>query len=92
MCSNYHLVPAGEGDDKRVKQTIITHLRKDPIVIKAALRLYRLRLGFEVQKYMKRLVLLQPELVNNTDAMQEDYFDKVFEGRTFDEKKFTMKF
>lgn len=92
MCSRYHLVPAGEGDDRKVKQTTIDHLKLDPIVTKAALRLYRCRLAADVATYMKRLVLQMPELINDTDSMQEDYFDQVFEGRTFDRRAFYLKF
>lgn len=53
MSSHFKLVPAGEGDDKDVKQTIMTRLRQDPVVNKAALRYFRCSLASSVATYMK---------------------------------------
>lgn len=92
MSSKFSLVPRAEGDDKEVKQTYMDIIKSDPIVAKAALRYWRSSLGAEVAKYMKRLIVLQPELINNSIAMQEDYFDQFFEGRTFDKQRFFLKF
>lgn len=57
ICSNFHLVPKGEGDDLKVKQTHFDIIKLDPIVTKAALRYFRAGLSAEVAKYMKRLIL-----------------------------------
>lgn len=90
--SEYHLVPSGEGDDKKVKQTCIDMVKLDPIVTKAALRYFRSGMSAAVSEYMKRLILQMPELINDTDSVQEDYFDKAFEGRTFEKKNFRFRF
>jgi len=40
----------------------------------------------EVAKYMNRLLSIDADLIKNTHSVQEDYFDEVFDGRTFDNK------
>lgn len=90
--SQYRLVPAAADDDAKVKQTVLDIIKLDPIVTKAALRYFRAGMGREVATYMERLLVQMPELITDSDSLQEDYFDQVFEGRTFDKKRFLLKF
>lgn len=65
--SEYRLVPKGEGDDRDVKQTCFNVLKLDKVVTKAALRYFRTAMAIEIATYMKRLVLLKPEIITDSD-------------------------
>ena len=91
-CSHYSVVPKGEGDDNMVKQSMLDIIKLDPVMTKASLRFFRTCLASDVASYMKRLILIKPEVIGNTDAIGDHYFDKIFDGRNFNRRSFSMKF
>lgn len=91
-CSYYSLVPKGEGDDRTVKQSMLDIIKLDPIMTKVSLRFFRTCLASDVANYMKRLVLIKPEVIANTDPIEKNYFDKIFDDRNFNRRNFSMKF
>lgn len=91
-CSHYHLVPAGEGDDRLVKQSMLDIVKLDPVMTKVTLRFFRTCLASDVASYMKRLVAVKPEVLSNADALERNYFDKVLDGKYYNSRNFSMKF
>ena len=86
-----NFVPRGKDDDERMKQTYLDMIKTDPVVTTATLRFFRYKMSSHVENYMKRLVLQMPEIVSETQAVQEDYFEKIFDGRTFEKVRFGLK-
>ena len=84
MTTTFSLVPASEGDNQMVKQTYFDLIKFDPVVTKAILRYIRLGMAEEVSVFMARLLEIRPEILAESQPIQDDYFDKVFDGRTFD--------
>lgn len=91
-CSHYSLVPTGEGDDNKVKQSMLDIIKLDPVMTKATLKFFRTCLASDVASYMERLILIKPEVVSNTDAIGVHYFDKIFDDRHYNRRSFSMKF
>ena len=46
----------------------------------------------EVAKYMKRLLVIEPQLLQNTTDVKEDYFDEVFRDNDKNKKSMLKKF
>lgn len=76
--SYYSLVPKDEGDDRLVKQSMLDIVKLDPIMTKVLLRFSRTCLASDVANYMKRLVAIKPEVINNIEAIDTHYFDNMF--------------
>ena len=91
-CAHYSLVPKGEGDDLKVKQTMLDIIKRDSIMTKASLRFFRMCLASDVATYMKRLIAIKPEILSNTREIDDDYYDKIFKQKFRNRRDFSLKF
>ena len=67
-------------------------IKLDPVMTKASLRFFRTCLASDVANYMKRLVIIKPEVVSDNNSIDTHYFDKIFSDRNYNRKSFSSKF